>query len=75
MIHTDKKYYYVTAIDGAKRYTIAGPYASHETALSRVRGAMVEADKGNPRAWFMAWGTAGSDKTIKTPLGAEWTPA
>lgn len=69
-----KKHYYVTAIDGTKRYVIAGPYAEHETALARVKDALHEADKGNSGAWFMAWGTAGSDELLKSPLGAEWSP-
>lgn len=72
---SDKTYYYVSAIDGPKTYIIAGPYAAHADALAQVHAVCLEADKGNPRAWFMAWGTCGSDELINTPLGPEWAPA
>lgn len=68
-IHTDKAFYYVSAIDGAKRYLLAGPYTAHETALARVDAVNAYACANDPRAHFMAWGTAGSDETFKTPLG------
>jgi hypothetical protein len=64
------RYFYVSAIGAAgRRYIIAGPYPTHNDAKNVVRKTMVLADKYDPRAWFMAWGTAGSDKIITTPLG------
>ena len=52
--------YYVTAIDIARAsvFYMAGPYATHAEALANVRPALTLADKHDPRAWFMAWGTA-----------------
>lgn len=63
------RFYYVSAIDGPKRYLIAGPYPDHAAALAKVDTVRTEADKLDPRAWFMAWGTAGADEEIKTPMG------
>lgn len=65
-----KKFFYVSAIDGSKKYLIAGPYPTLVHAAERVNDVMHIADKRDPRAWFMAWGTAGSDTDFKTPLGA-----
>lgn len=73
-VHTDKAHYYVSAIDGGRHWLIAGPYALHVAALAQVHPASVEAEKGNPRAYFMAWGTCGSDELLATPLGPEWSP-
>ena len=64
------KHFYVSAIDGSRKYLVAGPYADHATALARVDAVRGRADEINPRAWFMAWGTAGSPTEIRTPLGA-----
>ncbi len=66
---TPRKFFYVSAIDGTHRYLIAGPYPDHASAIAKVDHVRAEADKLDPRAWFMAWGTAGSDEEIKTPLG------
>lgn len=68
-MHTDKARYYVSAIDGTKRYLIAGPYAAHAEALARVDAVKNYACDNDGRAHFMAWGTAGSDEIFKTPLG------
>ena len=68
-IHTDKAFYYVSAIDGARRYLIAGPYNDHAKALARVDAVNSHACANDGRAHFMAWGTAGSDESFKTPLG------
>lgn len=68
-----RKFYYVSAIDGdgpaARKFLIAGPYPSHDDAAAKVDHVRMEADRIDGRAWFMAWGTAGSDEEIKTPLG------
>lgn len=71
----DHEFHYVSAIDGDRRYLIAGPYSSHEAALARVNDVRFIAcdHKRNAsagRAWFMAWGTASSAEPFKTPLGA-----
>lgn len=70
-----RKFFYVSAIDGAgkkgaRHFLIAGPYPDHAAALAKVDHVRTEADKLDPRAWFMAWGTAGADDEIKTPMGA-----
>jgi hypothetical protein len=63
------KHFYVSAIDGSRRYLIAGPYPTIIHALEKVETVLEIADRRDPRAWFMAWGTAGSDVEFKTPLG------
>ena len=65
-------HFYVSAIDGAKRYLIAGPYADWATAVGKVDPVCkraCEIDRSG-RAHFMAWGTAGSMTSQQTPLGA-----
>lgn len=61
--------FYVSAIDGTKKYLVAGPYTTHAAALGRVDAVRKLADKRDPRAAFMAWGTAGTNQPRKTPLG------
>lgn len=68
-----RKFFYVSAIDGRRRHLVAGPYPTHAEALALVDMVLKLADSRDPRAWFMAWGTAGSDVELKTPLGA-WRP-
>lgn len=71
----DAKHFYVSAVDGAKRYLVAGPYDSHDEAKGHVEHVRKHADEHDPRAHFMAWGTAGSSEPIKTPLGQWRAPA
>ena len=63
-------WFYVSAIDGAKRCLIAGPYVTHEEALGdveRVKRIVCDADG---RGDFMAWGTAGyTGPMIGAPRG------
>jgi hypothetical protein len=73
-VHTDKAHYYVSAIDGPRTFIIAGPYAAHAAALAQVNAVRDLGVDQNPRAWWFAWGTCGSDELIKTPLGPEWAP-
>lgn len=68
-----RNHFYVSAIDGSRKYLIAGPYDSHQAALDLVKPVRDHANTIDGRAWFMAWGTAGSDESFKTPLGA-WFP-
>ena len=71
---TERKHYYVSAIDGPKSYLLAGPYPTKDAALAQVDAVLKVADEQNPKAWFMSWGTAGSDTFLKTPLGENWRP-
>jgi len=51
--------FYVSAVDGDRRWLMAGPYETHEAALAdvaRVRGVCCNADG---RGHFLGWGTAG----------------
>ncbi len=73
MISAEMKHFYVSSIDGRKRHLVAGPYATHAEALGLVDEVMRHADKLDGRAWFMAWGTAGTEEPMKTPLGP-WRP-
>ena len=65
----DTKSFYVSAIDGQKKYLIAGPYASHTEALEKVDAVNKRACELDARACFMAWGTAKAP-VQKTPMGA-----
>jgi hypothetical protein len=65
-----RRHFYVSAIDGTKKYLIAGPYETHAQALELVDAVKAQADKVDPRAAFMAWGTASSAILIPAPLGA-----
>lgn len=70
--------FYVTAIDGAKTYLMAGPYACHDAAKAAVSPVRAMAAEQDGRAHFMAFGTMGhgADVTpLKTPLGPEWAGA
>lgn len=71
----DHPFHYVSAIDGDRRYLMAGPYDCHEAALARVDSvreyACDFANNSNAgRAHFMGWGTASSAEPHVTPLGA-----
>lgn len=66
-----KKFFYVSAIDGKQKFLVSGPYPSHAAALSQVDAIKEKASKIDGRADFMAWGTAGSNKKFKTPLGGD----
>lgn len=71
----DVCYFYVSAICGPRRYMVAGPYATHEAALAQVGAVRKLADESDdPRGAFMAWGTAGGNRPVRTQLGPEWAP-
>lgn len=64
-------HFYVSAINGDRRYLVAGPYPTHDEAKDKVgtaRDIAYERDRSG-RAWFMAWGTAGSEGELPTLLG------
>ena len=63
------RYFYVSAIDGRKKHIVAGPYMTHKKALAMVDPVMRYANDLDGRAWFMAWGTAGSEERLPAPLG------
>jgi hypothetical protein len=64
-----RSYYYVSSIDGERRFLVAGPYDTHERALSLVEAVREHVDSLDPRSHFMWWGTAGSDENQATLLG------
>lgn len=49
--------YFVSAIDGANTYLMAGPYDSHVDALADVQKASDIAYQYDERAHWMLWGT------------------
>ena len=49
--------YFVSAIDGTKKYLMAGPFDLHVEALAVVDKAKNISCDHDPRAWFMSWGT------------------
>jgi hypothetical protein len=55
--------YFVTALDGPSFYYMAGPYPTHAEALALVDKAKAIAYEHDGKAWFMAWGTARSERT------------
>jgi len=65
----DKKYYYVSVVDGARKGILLGPYSTHEEALKNVDRGKELANKADSRAAFYAFGTAGSDEELKTVFG------
>jgi len=69
------KKFYVSAIDGSKKYIIAGPFETHSRALAMVEPVRNRAYEINAKAWFMFWGTCSSETVIKTPLGTFDTTA
>ena len=74
------KHFYVSAVDESngvvsKHWILAGPYEQHADALAQVGAVSAIGCKNNPRAVWYAFGTCGSAEPIKTPLGADWTPA
>jgi hypothetical protein len=49
--------YYVSALDGPRHALVAGPFATHEEALSRVDAERAHWCEIDGRAHFAAWGT------------------
>jgi len=70
--HRDRetRFYYVTAVDGPRKYVVAGPYPTHAEAESRVSAVCAYARDHDGRAHWMAWGTASSYQPHDTVLGA-----
>lgn len=68
--------YYVTAIDAPKRYFLAGPWKTHAEALAQVESVQRFAEHTDPRAFWMAYGTARQPldgEAIKSALGSDPT--
>jgi hypothetical protein len=68
-IHTDRAFYYVSCVDFQRRALLAGPYATHPEALAKVDKVRAMGVKADPRADFYAFGTSGSDESVKTVFG------
>lgn len=65
-------HYYVTAVDGPYKYFLAGPWLTHVEALTQVEAVRRFAEEVDPRAVWMAFGTARQPKEeepIKSRLG------
>lgn len=58
LITHKRKGYYVTLRDGNRTAWLAGPYETHREALNKVEPVYALALEIDPRAWFMARGTA-----------------
>jgi hypothetical protein len=54
-------FYYVSAIDGARKVFARGPFPTHREALDRVDATRTAVEKVDPRAPWYAWGTARSE--------------
>lgn len=66
-----KRYYWVSAQRGdGRRAIVAGPYPDHDAALADVHRVTLAACRVDDRAWWYAWGTAGSDEMLTAALGA-----
>lgn len=75
-VNPDHRFHYVSAVDGPRRFLIAGPFETHDAALERVDAVRAIAcdhsrNTNAGRAAFMAWGTASSAKPCRTALGAD----
>lgn len=72
----EARYFYVVAHHIGKHHLVAGPYHSHEEAkgmVDQVRDYAITHDRGDIAEWA-DWGTAGSVKPLRTPLGENWKP-
>jgi hypothetical protein len=56
----ETRYFYVSCIDHDRRALVVGPYSTHAAALADVARVRAEAERVDPRAFWYAWGTAGS---------------
>ena len=65
-----RRFYYVSAerSDG-RRAIVAGPYPTHEAAVADVYRVTLATCRVDDRAWWYAWGTAGSDEEVPAFLG------
>ena len=66
--------YYVTAIDGDRRYFLAGPWPEHTQALAQVDAVRRFSEPTDPRAVWMSYGTARQPlhgEPIKSALGSD----
>jgi hypothetical protein len=57
LIWADDPCYYVSVIDGPRYALLAGPFRTHEQALSLVDKTRDIACKVDPKGWFYAYGT------------------
>lgn len=68
-------HYFVTAIDWPhRRYFLAGPWLEHAQALAQVDAVRRFAERTDPRAVWMAYGTARQpldEEPYKSALGSE----
>jgi len=70
----EKKYYYVSIMDGPGRYILAaGPFLTFNEASMTVRSVNDKACELDPKAWFYAYGTCSItrmlDDTRPLPTG------
>ena len=66
--------YYVTAIDGQRKYFLAGPWPEHAQALAQVDAVRRFAEPDKRCAVWMTYGTARQtldDEPIKSALGSD----
>lgn len=57
-------FYYVSAIDGARRSLVRGPFPTHAAALEAVEPAKKLVEERDPRAHWYAWGTARNEVNL-----------
>jgi hypothetical protein len=61
--------YYVTVINDTRVAYLLGPFDTHEEALERVAEGRRRAEAADRWAHFYAFGTARSERVIKTVFG------
>jgi hypothetical protein len=61
--------FYVTVINADRVGYLLGPYDTHEEALERVAEGRRRAEAADRWAHFYAFGTARSERVIKTVFG------
>lgn len=51
-------YYYVSVMDGKKRFFVRGPFETHIEAMRAVEPTKARMEELDPSAFWMTWGTA-----------------
>lgn len=65
-------FYYVSAIDGARRSLVRGPFRTHAEALGAVEPTKRLVEERDPRAHWYAWGTARSEADLGPGVLDRW---
>lgn len=65
-------FYYVSALDGARKAFARGPFPTHREALDAVEATKAAVEARDPRAVWYAWGTARSETDAGPGILDRW---